>query len=36
MPDSIRHPSVLGAWIAGAEIPDLIRGRNNIPFRKED
>ncbi len=24
MPDPIRHP-----WIAGAETPDLIRGRND-------
>jgi hypothetical protein len=30
MPDSIRHPAVLGAWIAEVETPDLIRGRNDI------
>jgi hypothetical protein len=28
MPGMTRHPEALGAWIAGAETPDLIRGRN--------
>ena len=29
MPDLIRHPVPGHHWIAGAETPDLIRGRND-------
>ena len=29
IPDLIRDPVPRGAWIAGAETPDLIRGRND-------
>ena len=29
IPDPIRHPLLRHHWIAGAETPDLIRGRND-------
>jgi hypothetical protein len=32
IPDSIRDPVPHDPWIAGAETPDLIRGRNDRLF----
>jgi hypothetical protein len=34
IPDLIRDPVLRHHWIAGAETPDLIRGRNDNPVRK--
>ena len=36
IPDSIRDPVPRSHWIAGAETPDLIRGRNDIDAARDD